>query len=79
MQQDNMNSNFDWDVFYRSMRKMFPYISDEYWTKIRQSADVSQYIDLEEFGKFFQNQPWIETYSDIVKKQMKQFMKDNWS
>lgn len=52
---------FDMYEHINSLRKMFPYISDEYWSLIMGMSHIRGHMDWNEYGNMIAKQPWIDS------------------
>lgn len=64
MDEQQQQPVFDWTQFQNSLRKTFPFISDEYWSMISGIGNPQQFIDWNEFGKYVVNQSWVSSFDD---------------
>lgn len=69
---------FEMDGFINSFRKMFPNISDEYWSLILGMSHIRGRMDWNEYGKLLVNEQWagpnerkelVEKYVGTIIKQ----------
>ncbi|WP_274362173.1 hypothetical protein [Paenibacillus thermotolerans] len=62
---------------FDSMRKMFPYITDEYWSLIMGMSHIRGHMDWNEYGKLLANQPWIgsDEGKELIEKYVQTIMK----